>query len=54
MVKLTFPKGASLKDPSKLFNSSREGNARRAIDVHETDKIDEAAFKQLNLSKGAK
>lgn len=46
-VKLTFPKGASLKDPAKLFNSSLAGNARRAIDLHEGDKIDEAAFKAL-------
>jgi hypothetical protein len=46
-VKLTFAKGASVKDPSKLFNSSLEGNARRAIDVHEGDKIDEKAFKAL-------
>src|SRR5437660_3361590 len=41
-VKLTFAKGASLKDPSKLFNSSLEGNTRRAIDIHEGDEIDEA------------
>ncbi|HEY2830367.1 MAG TPA: DUF1801 domain-containing protein [Thermoanaerobaculia bacterium] len=47
VVKLTFLKGASLKDPSGLFNSSLEGNARRAIDIHEDDKIDEAAFKKL-------
>ena len=46
-VKLTFPKGASLKDPSKIFNSSLAGNARRAIDLHEGDKINEAAFKAL-------
>lgn len=46
-VKLTFAKGASLKDPSRLFNSSLEGNARRAIDIHEGDKIDEAALKDL-------
>ena len=46
-VKLTFPKGASLKAPSGLFNSSLEGNARRAIDFHEGDKIDENAFKTL-------
>ena len=46
-VKLTFPKGASLKDPSRLFNSSLEGNARRAIDFHEGDAIDEDAFKTL-------
>jgi hypothetical protein len=46
-VKLTFLKGASLEDPSGLFNSSLEGNARRAIDLHEDDKIDAAAFKKL-------
>jgi hypothetical protein len=46
-VKLTFAKGASLKDPSGLFNSSLEGNVRRAIDIHETDTIDEAAFTNL-------
>jgi hypothetical protein len=46
-VKLTFAKGASLKDPSGLFNSSLEGNTRRAIDVHEGDEIDEDAFKKL-------
>src|SRR5215207_4853954 len=46
-VKLTFPKGASLEDPSGLFNSSLEGNARRAIDVHEGDEIDDDAFKTL-------
>src|SRR5271155_564389 len=47
VVKLTFARGASIKDPNKLFNSSPEGNARRAIDVHEGEKIDEAAFKRL-------
>jgi hypothetical protein len=47
VVKLTFFKGASLKDPSGLFNSSLEGNARRAIDFHEGDEIDEDAFKTL-------
>src|SRR2546430_16674453 len=47
VVKLTYFKGASLKDPSGLFNSSLEGNARRAIDFHEGDEIDEAAFKAL-------
>src|SRR5262249_6038057 len=47
VVKLTFAKGASLKDPDKLFNSSLEGNARRAIDIHEGEKIDEGAFKLL-------
>src|ERR1700704_5311465 len=46
-VKLTFAKGASLKDPSGLFNSSLEGNTRRALDIHEGDEIDEAAFKTL-------
>ena len=46
-VKLTFAKGASLKDPSRLFNSSLEGNTRRAIDVHEGDDIDETAFLAL-------
>jgi hypothetical protein len=47
VVKLTFYRGASLKDPKKLFTSSLEGNVRRAIDLHEGEKIDEAAFKQL-------
>jgi hypothetical protein len=47
VVKLTFAKGASLKDPSGLFNSSLEGNVRRAIDLHEGDAIDEDAFKTL-------
>jgi hypothetical protein len=46
-VKMTFAKGASLKDPSKLFNSSLEGNVRRAIDIHKDDEIDEAALKKL-------
>jgi hypothetical protein len=46
-VKLTFAKGASVKDPSKLFNSSLEGNTRRAIDFHEGGKVDEKAFKAL-------
>ncbi|NTV51966.1 MAG: DUF1801 domain-containing protein [Candidatus Firestonebacteria bacterium] len=46
-VKLTFPKGASLKDPAKLFNASLEGNTWRAIDLHEGDEIDEKAFKAL-------
>ncbi len=46
-VKFTFAKGAALKDPSGLFNSSLEGNVRRAIDIHEGDKIKEAAFKTL-------
>ena len=47
VVKLTFAKGASLKDPSRLFNSSLEGNTRRAIDLNEGDEIDEDAFKTL-------
>jgi len=58
IVKMTFAKGAALKDPSGLFNSSLGGNLRRAIDIHEGDKIDEAALKDLiraavalNLSK---
>ena len=46
-VKLTFAKGASLKDPARLFNSSLEGNARRAIDIHEGEEVDGAAFKAL-------
>jgi len=46
-VKLTFAKGASLKDPSRLFNSSLDGNVRRAIDIHETDTIDEGALADL-------
>ena len=46
-VKLTFAKGASLEDPSGLFNSSLDGNTRRAIDIHEDDKIDEKALKAL-------
>jgi hypothetical protein len=52
-VKLTFAKGASLKDPSQLFNSSLEGNTRRAIDIHEDDEINEAAFKTLILAAAA-
>jgi hypothetical protein len=47
VVKLTFAKGASLKDPAKLFNSSLAGNTRRAIDIHEGEKVDAAAFKAL-------
>ena len=47
VVKMTFAKGASLQDPSGLFNSSLEGNTRRAIDFHEGDKIDEKALKAL-------
>lgn len=46
-VKLTFSRGASLKDPAKLFNSSLEGNTRRAIDIHEREKVDAGAFKAL-------
>ncbi|MDY0884075.1 DUF1801 domain-containing protein [Dongia soli] len=60
-AKLTFAKGAALADPSGLFNASLEGNTRRAIDLHEGDKIDESAFKTLiraavalNISSGAK
>jgi hypothetical protein len=47
VVKMTFAKGASLNDPSGLFNSSLDGNVRRAIDIHEGDKVDEAALKDL-------
>ncbi|MCU1461715.1 MAG: hypothetical protein JWO37_1790 [Acidimicrobiales bacterium] len=47
VVKLTFAKGASLNDPAKLFNSSLEGNTRRAIDIHEGEKVDAGAFKAL-------
>src|SRR6476646_644399 len=47
VVKLTFAKGASLKDPGRLFNSSLDGNVRRAIDIHEGDMVDEAALKDL-------
>src|SRR5438067_2278735 len=61
VVKMTFPKGAALKDPSRLFNSSLEGNVRRAIDVHEGEKIDAAALTKLireavalNLARKAK
>ena len=46
-VKMTFAKGAALKDPARLFNSSLDGNVRRAIDIHEGEKIDEAALKDL-------
>ena len=60
VVKMTFAKGAALQDPSRLFNSSLEGNVRRAIDFHENDKIDAAALKaliraavELNISKAA-
>ena len=61
VVKLTFAKGAALDDPSKLFNSSLDGNVRRAIDIHENDKINEKALKALiraaialNMSKAKK
>jgi hypothetical protein len=47
VVKFTFARGAALADPAKLFNSSLEGNVRRAIDIHEAEAIDEAAFKAL-------
>ena len=46
-VKLTFAEGASLKDPARLFNSSLDGNVRRAIDIHEGEEVDESAFKAL-------
>lgn len=46
-IKLTFAKGASLKDPARLFNASLDGNARRAIDIHEGDEVDESAFQAL-------
>jgi len=47
VVKLTFAKGASLKDPARLFNSSLDGNVRRAIDIHESEEVDASAFKAL-------
>jgi hypothetical protein len=47
VVKLTFPKGASLKDPARLFNSSLDGKLRRAIDIHEGEEVDESAFTAL-------
>ena len=47
VVKMTFAKGAALKDPARLFNSSLEGNVRRAIDIHENDKINEGALKDM-------
>jgi len=47
VVKMTFAKGAALKDPARLFNSSLDGNVRRAIDIHEGEKVDEAALKDL-------
>lgn len=49
VVKLTFAKGASLKDPARLFNSSLDGNVRRAIDIHEGEEVDGSAFKELVL-----
>ena len=49
VVKLTFAKGASLQDPAHLFNSSLDGNVRRAIDIHEAEEVDESAFKALVL-----
>ena len=61
VVKLTFAKGASLPDPARLFNASLDGNARRAIDIHEGEEVDEAQFKALvrqavalNSSRGSK
>jgi hypothetical protein len=53
VVKLTFAKGASLDDPAGLFNSSLEGNTRRAIDIHEGEEVDESAFKALVLQAAA-
>ena len=47
VIKLTFAKGAALEDPARLFNSSLDGNVRRAIDIHEGEEVDEAAFKSL-------
>jgi hypothetical protein len=52
-VKLTFAKGASLKDPARLFNSSLDGNVRRAIDIHEGEEIDASAFKALIVQAAA-
>ena len=49
VVKLTFAKGASLADPARLFNASLDGNVRRAIDIHEGEKVDASAFKALVL-----
>jgi len=54
VVKLTFAKGAALKDPSGLFNASLDGNVRRAIDIHEDDDIDEGAFKTLIRAAAAR
>ena len=53
VVKMTFAKGAALEDPSGLFNSSLDGNVRRAIDIHEGDKVDEAGLKDLIRAAGA-
>src|SRR5205809_4405196 len=53
IVKLTFARGASLKDPARLFNSSLDGNVRRAIDIHEGEEVDESAFKALARQAGA-
>jgi hypothetical protein len=53
VVKLTFAKGAALNDPSRLFNSSLDGNVRRAIDIHEGETIDETALKELILAASA-
>src|SRR2546430_2440129 len=54
VVKLTFARGAALQDPDRLFNSSLEGNVRRAIDIHEGEKFPEASFKQLVKAAVAK
>ena len=54
VVKLTFPRGASIPDPSRLFNSSLEGTTRRAIDIHEGEKVDTRAFKALVKSAVAR
>jgi hypothetical protein len=53
VIKLTFAKGAALDDPAKLFNSSLDGNVRRAIDIHQGETIDEAAFKALVIAAAA-
>jgi hypothetical protein len=53
VVKMTFAKGASLSDPSRLFNSSLEGNTRRAIDFHEGDKVDEKALIHVAIAANA-
>ena len=54
VVKLTFARGAALKDPARLFNSSLDGNVRRAIDIHEGEEVDEVAFKALILQAVAR